>query len=159
MAAIVFSFGKIRKFIVKNKKYGLFYYKAKSIDGLSHTEERYDIQLATPEFLPWHMSLFVHEGVIYTIIACVKKGDPRRIIQHIGIMDVENGELTICETPLTDYNSYRSSAYVDEDGTFVLYNATLHENVAGCSSVDGRDILVAKCPFHSILSELQKCTL
>ena len=63
--------------------------------------------------------------------------------------------LRVYKTPLTDYNSYRSSAIV-HDGQFILYNSTVDEKIPGGKSVDGREIIVAEMPFKDVISKLRQ---
>ena len=103
------------------------------------------------KLLPWHMSIFQYDNRLFTIIACVERGKRNKIWQMIGEFDEDLAELIIYPTPLTDYNSYRSSAIVDNKGVFILYQATLHERIKGARSVDGRNILVAVKPMQEVL--------
>lgn len=151
-----FFFLHTRSAIDGKTYYGLFYYVAPTIEELAKEQRMYKINMQPSKYLPWHLSVFEFKGNLYSIIACPEKGNPHKIIQRIAKLDIENGQMYISETPLTDYNSYRSSAYVDDYGDLNLYNATLHEKIKGSKSVDGRDIIVAKMPFSVILADFSK---
>ena len=135
---------------------GLYLQEVESIDKLSNNDNERKILIHDCELLPWHMSLFSHKEVLYTIITCVNKGDiTKKTWQMLGEFNQDLTELTIYPTPLTDYNSYRSSALVREDGLFVLYNTVVWEHIKGTNSVDGRDVVMAKCVFEDFLNKLR----
>ncbi len=106
--------------------------------------------------LPWHMSLFQYEGGLFTIIACVEKGEKGKIWQMLGEFNSSLTALHIYKTPLTDYNSYRGSACVTESGLFVLYSTTVHETLKGSNAVDGRNVIMAQMPFSILLSDIRE---
>lgn len=108
------------------------------------------------DYLPWHMSLFQHEGRLYSIVACVKKGEKRRCWQLLGEFNDDLSELKIYKTPLTDYKSYRGTATVTEDGEFVLYSTTVQEKIKGSNSVDGRDVIMAHMSFQKLMTVLKE---
>jgi hypothetical protein len=134
---------------------GLKYIKACSIDGLYQNENWSTIKVNTDKWIPWHMSVFAYKDRLYSIVACVESGKPLRCWQMLGVFDEELKILTIYETPLTDYNSYRGAAYVDETGMFVLYSTTVGEKISGGKSVDGREVIMAKMPFDELLNKLR----
>ena len=135
---------------------GLFLQTGGSIDELSQNKCYRKVKVNADELLPWHMSLFCCEGKLYTIIACVKKGDKtHKKWQMLGEFDTELAELTIYPTPLADYNSYRGSAFVTEDGRFVLYETTVWEKISGGKSLDGREVMMAQCNFSDLLSKMK----
>ena len=101
-------------------------------------------------FEPWHISLFQYDEVMYAIIACVRQGESHRCWQVLGEFSKDLSMLTIYQTPLTDYKSYRCSAYVDKTGEFLLYTSTVGENINGGESVDGREILFAHVKFSEL---------
>ena len=131
---------------------GIRYLECDSIDAIKNNYDWKIIKTKTGDLLPWHMSLFQYNNTLYTIIACVKQGEPQRCWQMLGKFDENLSELKIYGIPLTDYNSYRSAALVKEDGTFVLYNTTVRERIKGGTSVDGREILMAQMPFDQLLT-------
>lgn len=136
---------------------GLYLQTVGSIDELSKNECHRKIKVNAGDLLPWHMSLFNYKGNLYTIIVCVKKGDRSlKMWQMFGEFDSELTELTIYQTPLTDFNSYRGSAFVTESGRFVLYETTVWEKISGGKSVDGREVMMAQCNFSELLSEIKK---
>lgn len=136
---------------------GLYLQTIGSIDELSKNECYRKVKVNAGDLLPWHMSLFNYEGNLYSIIACVKNGDrSRKIWQMFGEFNSELTELTIYQTPLTDFNSYRGSAFVSESGRFVLYETTVWEKISGGKSVDGREVMMAQCDFSKLLSEIKK---
>ena len=118
---------------------------------ISFNKVRYN----NPNLLPWHMSLFHYDNKLFTIIACVEKGKKNMIWQMLGVFNEDLSELRIFPRPLTDYNSYRSSGIVDENGFFIFYEATLNEKVKGSHSVDGRDVLVAMKPMEDVLNTMK----
>ena len=110
---------------------------------------------AREDLLPWHMSIFEHNGTLYSIIACVYKGISHYCNQFLGEFSDDLDSIIIYPRPITDYNSYRSSAYVSEDGVFHLYLSVLDRSVKGDNSVDGRNILYANTSFDSLLNILK----
>lgn len=115
------------------------------------------IGVSNSKWLPWHMSLFVSKGKLYSLVSCVYKGDPsKKVWLMLGEFDNDVKTLHIYNTPLTDYNSYRSSAYVNDDGVFVLYASTVNEKIKGSSSVDGRDIILTYTSFESLINQLKE---
>ena len=132
---------------------GIYLSQSNSIAGLNDLSISKKIHLDAGNFLPWHMSLFQYKNCLYTIIACVRKGDTSHIYQMLGKFNEDLTALKIFNRPLTDYNSYRGSACVLDDGRFILYTTTL-DKVKGSYSVDGRDILVASRSFEQILKDL-----
>ena len=134
---------------------GLIGFKSNSLYKLKEAVQ-HEIKIDSKVLLPWHMSVFSYKNHFYCIVACVRRGDTSRINQHLGEFSPDFSSLRIFETPLTDYSSYRSSAMVDDDGTFILYNATLHEKIEGSKAVDGRDIIVASCKFDEMLNILRE---
>ena len=133
---------------------GLRYISSDRIDDLSKNEDWKDIHVDAKEWLPWHMSLFIYNEKLYTVIACIKRGLPHRCYQMLGVFDDDLNNLTIFPKPLTDIPSYRGSAYVDEKGTLVLYNTTVYEKIKGGKSVDGREVIMTHAPFAQVLERL-----
>lgn len=134
---------------------GMYYTRLDSLAQLASVKIWNKIDVNFDEYLPWHMSLFSESGRIYAIVACTKKGETRKCWQMLGEFTDDLSSLRIYKTPLTDYNSYRSSAIV-HDGNFILYNATVDEKIPGGKSVDGREIIVAEMPFEEVLSRLKR---
>lgn len=135
---------------------GMRFIKSNTIDGLSNNENWLPIEVNTDIWIPWHMSLFVHNDTLYTIVACVKRGQPRRCYQMLGVFDQKLQKLTIYPQPLTDYNSYRGAAYVDYNDQFVLYSTTVDEKLKGGMSCDGREIIMtSKLTFREVLRKVQ----
>lgn len=134
---------------------GLFLHK--STEPISDTRDFdfFQIKIDTKDFLPWHMSLFTYKGTLYAIVACVKRGVDHRCMQFLGVFDHKLTELDIYDTPLSDINSYRGAACVIEDGTFILYNTSVHTKFRHGHSVDGREVVMAKCNFETLLSSIQ----
>ena len=135
---------------------GIRYFKSDSVEGLSTTSNWCNIKTDITNMLPWHMSLFQYKDVLYTIIACVQRNHPQRCWQMLGEFNSDLKELKIYNRPLTDYNSYRGSAIVLDNGVFVLYNTTVREKFRHSKSVDGRDVIVAKTEFEELIKELRK---
>ena len=157
MGRYIFTYLDTNSAIDANTFKGLYIQKVDDISELSDNHHYDKVNVHSGDFLPWHMSLFEYEGKLYTIIACVKKGDlSRKICQMLGEFNDDLTELNIFETPLTDYHSYRGAALVRDDGMFILYNTTLWEKIEGSKSVDGRDIIVAQMPFKELLSKIRQ---
>lgn len=135
--------------------HGLYYIKNKQLDELKDNENWIQVEVVNCDFLPWHMSTFCYGGKLYAIVASIKKGYPKRCWQMFGEFNEDLTQLKIYKTPLTDYCSYRSSSYVRNDGTFVLYNTTVYEKITGGKSVDGREIIMAHMPFEELLKQLK----
>lgn len=134
---------------------GLFYKRANTIEGLKDADVK-QIKTISGNLLPWHMSLFQHKGILYTIIACVEKGIAKgKVWQMLGEFSEDLSSFSIYNTPLTDYCSYRGSATITPDGEFVLYTPTWNEKVSGSNSVDGKDILMARMPFADLLNAIK----
>ena len=106
--------------------------------------------------LPWHMSLFLHKGILFTIMACIEKGKGHRCWQMLGEFNRDLTKLKIYKTPLTDYKSYRGTACVNKLGEFVLYNTTVGEKISGGKSVDGREVIMAHMPIEKLFDELRR---
>lgn len=138
---------------------GLKYIKSSSIDGLYANEKWNAIKVNTDKWIPWHMSLFRHDGRLYSIVACVERGKPHRCWQMLGEFSKDLTEMRLYNIPLTDYRSYRGSAYVTKQGDFKLYTPTVHEAIKGGNSVDGREVLLAHYNFEKLLNELRNYTI
>lgn len=133
---------------------GLYYYTGKTIDCLKCESKGVFVKTNIEKFLPWHMSVFSYGDSLYAIIVCAELGNPHKLYQRLGKFDLENNSLHIFDNKLSDYCSYRGAAYVDDNGRFVLYNATLQDIVPGSISVDGRDIIKASCMFSDLLAKI-----
>lgn len=135
---------------------GLYLQELDSISELSCNNRFREVNVHSNELLPWHMSLFGYNDTLFTIIACVKKGDKtKKIWQMLGEFNKDLTELTIYPTPLTDFNSYRGAAFVREDGLFVLYSTVLWEHLKGSKSVDGRDVVMTSRMFIDVLGQVR----
>lgn len=136
---------------------GLYFEKMNRIEEIHEKKEVHIIEVESGNLLPWHMSLFQHDGKLYTIIACVERGDrERKIWQMLGEFSDDLSRLKVYPRPLTDFNSYRGAAYVTEDGIFGLYSTTVHERIPGSKSVDGRDVVLASIRFAELLKEIRQ---
>lgn len=134
----------------------LYLSSANVIEEAIRSKYRYPIEVTSGNMIPWHISLFVQDETLYAIVTCVKKGDVSlKMWQMLGVFDKELKKINIFPRPLTDLNSYRGSAIVDNEGMFVLYTPTVHEKIVGSKSIDGRDILVATKKFEDILSQVK----
>ena len=134
----------------------LFLSIADDVEDAVKSETKRAIKVNCGKMIPWHLSLFQYKDTLYTIITCVKEDDTSfRMWQMLGEFNNNLSELSIYQTPLTDFNSYRSAACVREDGLFVLYNATVWERIRGSKSVDGRDVMMAKCLFSDLLMQIR----
>ena len=130
---------------------GIYVGYSVSPKSFANSMDFYKVKYDDSTILPWHMSLFHYNDRLYTVLSCVEKGNKDKIWLMLGEFSEDLMTLSLLSHPLTDYNTYRSSAIVDDKGSFILYAATLHEKVKGSYSVDGRDILVASKPIHEVL--------
>lgn len=135
---------------------GLYFVEGASVDDVKNNENWKKIDVDSPGFLPWHMSIFEYEGKLYSIVACVKENEPQRCWQMFGEISSNMREMYIYRTPLTDFNSYRGSACVTEDGEFVLYSTTVHEKIKYGNSIDGREVIMAHMPFEVLLKKIKE---
>lgn len=136
---------------------GLYVQQLDSISELGTNNNYKKVSVEGSNILPWHMSLFQHEGKLYSIIACVKPGDmTKKIWQMFGEFNNDLSVLKIYPKPLTEYNSYRGAACVREDGMFILYSTTVGENISGANAVDGRNIIMAQMDFEKLKRELSR---
>lgn len=133
----------------------LRFQRSGSILGLKKCEDWQNVEIKSDGFIPWHMSLFQHENVLYAIIACIKKGQPKRCWQLLGRFNSNLSVLTIFQTPLTSMESYRGAAFVDKNGLFVLYSTTVGERIKGGKSIDGREVVLATTQFATLLNTIQ----
>lgn len=133
----------------------LKFQRSDSIYGLKNCEDWHTVEIQSDGFIPWHMSLFQHENVLYAIIACIKKGQPKRCWQMLGRFNSSLSVLTIFQMPLTSMKSYRGAAFVDKNGLFVLYSTTVGERINGGRSVDGREVVLTTSQFSSLLNTIQ----
>ena len=124
------------------------------IDGFNNESIWENIEVEVDGFTPWHISVFSYENVCYAVVACVKNGDKQRCWQMLGKFNDNLSLLKIFNTPLCDYNSYRSAALVDGNGEFILYNTTVHERIKGSKAVDGRNVIVAHRRFTEVISKI-----
>ena len=128
--------------------------QSKKIDGFNNDSAWEEIAVEVDGYTPWHLSVFSYQNAHYAIVACVKHGEKQRCWQMLGKFNEDLTGLKIYKTPLSDYNSYRGSACVTNEGLFILYNTTVHENVKGSKSVDGRDVIMASMPFNELLGTI-----
>lgn len=133
---------------------GLFIQQSDTLLGLMGEQDKKKIVVESDNMLPWHMSLFEHEENLFAIVTCVEKGNNSHLWQMLGEFNEELSELTIYPRPLTDFNSYRGAATI-VNGDFVLYSTTLNDRIKSSKSVDGRDIVMAKKPFKSLLEKIK----
>jgi len=133
---------------------GLFLARSSSIEGFKNNPRWEPVYVEGNGYLPWHMSMFQYKNEVYAIVACIKKGESHRCWLMLGKFTNDFSNLFIYPKPLTDYNSYRSAALVNED-MFILYTAVVKESVKGSNSVDGRDVLMAKKPFDQLLAAIE----
>lgn len=110
-----------------------------------------ELKVSSGAYVPWHLSLFQYKGELYSVVACIKDGTPRRLYQMLGKFDKSLTTLTIFQRPLVDVPSYRGAAYVAENGRFVLYSTTDCYQVSGSKSVDGKDVIMMAKNFESVL--------
>lgn len=134
--------------------------KFRTYDSINQLKKEYaqweTVCINESVYLPWHMSVFVHNGKLYSILACIKKGEPKYCYQLLGEFSSGLEKLTIYGKPLTDYNSYRGHGYVDDTGYFHLYTTTVREKIHNGKSVDGREILTASMNFDELLKKIRQ---
>lgn len=126
------------------------------IDGIYESLKWNKINVDTSIYIPWHMSLFSYKEKLYSIVACIKRNEPYRCYQMLGVFDDNLEYLKIFSTPFSEYNSYRGSAFVSGDGTFHLYSTTVNEKLHGGKSIDGREIIHAQMNFDRLISKLEE---
>lgn len=135
---------------------GLRFVSADTVDGLVKTENWNNVEVISYKWIPWHMSVFSYNDRLFSIVACIEKGHPHRCWQMLGEFSEDLTKMTIYPNPLTNYNSYRGAAYVDENGNFVLYTTTVGEKIKGGRSCDGREVLMAKMSFELLLKRVSE---
>lgn len=131
--------------------YGLYYIESSSIEGLKLEQSIKTIRINSDRWIPWHMSIFEYKGKLFSVVNCALKGQSGKLWQLLGEFSNNLEMLIIYPFPLSDYNSYRSSAFVDNGGNINLYLATVNEDITDGTSIDGREILVAKRSFDEVL--------
>lgn len=119
---------------------------------------------------PWHFDVFKYQDKLYAIICAYVHEDPffehvpiiarfvsheRKCFQYLAESD-DGINFTVFNKPLTTVSSYRSSAFVREDGMLVLYISTLGYKPKGNISEDGRNIMMAYKPFEQILKDVKR---
>ena len=135
---------------------GLKYKKGNTLKATLSSDVWYDVVVDTTNYIPWHMSLFVYKGKLYSIVCCIKRGFDHYCYQMLGVFNDNLSNLFIYEHPLTNYNSYRGSAFVSSDGIFHLYSTTVNEKIKDGNSIDGREVIYASMPFDSLLNKLNR---
>lgn len=113
-----------------------------------------EITIEGGDYVPWHLSLFQYMGRLYAVIACVYEGIPQRLYQMLGVFDEKLSRLMVFQRPLVSIPSYRGSAYVNDNGEFILYSTTDKYPVKGSKSVDGKDVVLAKMDFITLLKDI-----
>jgi len=114
-----------------------------------------EIKIESEGFIPWHLSVFWHDNRLYSVVACVKKGHPKRLYQMLGVFDEALMKLSIYQKPLVAIPSYRGTAYVTEDGEFILYSTTDKYPLKGSKAVDGKDVVMGKMLFEKLLTAIK----
>lgn len=135
---------------------GMRYVTANTVEGLSEEDSWQSVEVVSDKWIPWHMSVFSYKDRLFSIVACVEKGYPHKCWQMFGEFSEDLTKMTIYPNPLTDYNSYRGAAYVDDNGNFVLYTTTVGERIKGGKSCDGREVLMAKMNFELLLKRVSE---
>lgn len=118
---------------------------------------------------PWHIDVFSYKNKLYAVICAYVHEDyllehipyisrffthERKCHQYLAVSE-DGMNFKVFDKPLTKINSYRSSAFVREDGLFVIYISTLGYKPKGNQSEDGRNIMVAYKPFEDILKKIK----
>lgn len=134
---------------------GMKYQTYDNIRDVGSNVRKSIIKVNTDKYIPWHMSLFHHTNKLYALVSCIQRGVSHRCFQLLGSFSQNLDQITIYDTPLTDYNSYRGAAYVNSMGEFCLYSTTVNEKIKNGKSVAGREIIYAHKPFMDILDMIQ----
>jgi hypothetical protein len=126
--------------------------------GLDAMAEVRKIGILGHQIEPWHLSVFEYAGRYYSIICGTTRGVPSissgRI--YLAEFDANVKNLFIYSKPLFELRAYRSDAYVDENGLFVLYANTFEDtSYGGYSGTQGKDIFVASMDFETLLKKLR----
>lgn len=104
---------------------------------------------------PWHWDVFEHDGKLYAIVNCIVDYRPNNNYNFLAVSeDWEN--FRIYPRPLSSIWSYRSTAFVREDGMFILYLTTIGYKPAGNQTADGRNIVLAYRPWSEVLAIIEK---
>lgn len=114
-----------------------------------------DIFMLKGNLEPWHMSVFKYKEKLYSIVCCTTGGRKKKCSQYLAEFDSALNTFTIYQRPLIDVPSYRGSAFVREDGMFILYSSIIYK-LPISNSVDGRDIVMVKMPFSELLNKIKK---
>ena len=125
------------------------------ITGICNEGVWENVEVEVDGMTPWHLSVFSYKSVLYAIVACVRHGEKQRCWQMLGEFNEDLSGLRIYKTPLSDFNSYRGSACVTDEGLFILYNTTVHERIKGGKSVDGREVMMASMSFGGLLEKIR----
>lgn len=151
--------GKYRLIYVDTQSYNeagadchLYYESSEDIHGTY--SNRIEICIDGGDYTPWHLSVFQHKGQMYAVVACVYKGEPQRLYQMLGVFKDDLSKLTIFQRPLISIPSYRGSAYISEGGEFILYSTTDKYPLSSSKSVDGKDVVLVKMNFKTLLKEI-----
>lgn len=139
-------------YLSANSKCHLYIRRDEKIEG--SYSNRSEIMIDSEDYIPWHLSVFKYNSRLYSIIACVKKDEPYRLYQMLGVFNTNLTRLRIYQKPLISIPSYRGAAYVDEEGIFTLYSTTDRYKVIGSKSVDYKDIVVSSMDFERVLDLL-----
>ena len=131
----------------------LYIESADKVDG--KYGDRKEIKIDSYGFMPWHLSVFWYNDKLYSVVACVKKGHPKRLYQMLGEFDESLETLRIYQRPLVEIPSYRGTAYVTDQGEFVLYSTTDKYSLKGSIAVDGKDVVMGRMPFRQLLDEME----
>jgi len=153
-----------------NERYRLFYLVTNTYNDGKDTKQlvmlsdnnidgeflvKKDIYMLKGNLEPWHMSVFKYRGKLYSIVCCTTSGKKKMCYQYLAEFDLGLNTFTIYQRPLIDVPSYRGSAFVREDGMFILYSSVIYK-LPKSKSVDGRDIVMAKMPFNQLLYKVKR---
>lgn len=107
---------------------------------------------------PWHMAVFKANDKFYAIVCATERGfngaDSGRI--YLGEFSTDLNTLTIFGKALTDFRAYRSSAFVDENGLFVLYANSYNDTFNGGTGVSGKDVFMTSRSFAEVLDQVKR---
>lgn len=117
-------------------------------------KDRQEILIDGGNYVPWHLSVFSFDDKLYAIVACIRKGTPKRLYQMLGEFNTDLTKLTIYQTPLINIPSYRGAAYVTSEGEFIIYSTTDCYRLPGSKSVDGKDVAMSRISFAQLLEIL-----
>lgn len=124
--------------------------------GLGSMSEIRKIGILSNNIEPWHISVFEYSGKLYAIVNGTTRGktgmDSARI--YFAEFDSEVKNLFIHSRPLTDFRTYRSDAFIDENGLFILYASSYLDTFNGGTGAGGVDMFVTSMYFSDLYKKI-----